>query len=43
MAIQGLSRCATMLTDVDPHELRTISVAVARETLAGVAEPSSTD
>lgn len=43
MAIQGLSRCATMITDVDPDELRTISVTVARETLTGSAQPASTD
>lgn len=41
MAIQGLSRCATLLTDIDHDTLRATSVAVALETLTGTTHPTS--
>lgn len=35
MAVNGLSRCATLLTDIPHHELRERAVAAALELLAG--------
>ncbi len=40
MAIQGLSRCATLLDDVDHGTLRTTAITVAYETLTGAPEPA---
>ena len=42
MAIQGLSRCATLLDDVDHATLRATAIDVAVQTLTGAAESAAT-